>query len=464
MAKTLKATKSGAKVYNAVRSMMTENEQKIMPLANDTNITMISDIMLNANYKPMLNNFINTLINRIGLTIVRNKAFNNPLSIFKKGAIPLGTDIQDIYTNPAKAQNYEFNDDEMGKLLKITDPDTKVAYYRLNRKNKYPVTISRQLLANAFTSWDKFNDMITTITNSLYSGNYIDEYNLTKQLVSEAFRQNKVVTKVMTRPTDKATGEDFLVELKNLYDLMQLPSTEYNSYSKFDSTGGTVTTWTSPDRIAIIMRADVVNQVSVKTLAGVFNLSEAEIQGRLYKVDKFDDDSILGVVCDEAWLQIYDNVFQFDEFYNASVMAWNEFLHVWQTYAICPFANAVCLTTKEAPIDLTSFYFIENGTAQPIEDDNHTPKYEIFEGTFTPSNANNFNLTIDVIEFVNTMGKEGNGVVATIEDNKLKIDYSGINWSDSRLEGDTQFTVLVFVKDTISNTTSRNEFSVIKQY
>ena len=38
---------------------------------------------------------------------------------------------------------------------------------------------------------------------------------------------------------------------------------------------------------------------------------------------------------------------RFDEFYNARVMAWNEYLHVWQTYAICPFANAVVLSTAK---------------------------------------------------------------------------------------------------------------------
>ena len=38
---------------------------------------------------------------------------------------------------------------------------------------------------------------------------------------------------------------------------------------------------------------------------------------------------------------------RFDEFYNARVMAWNEYLHVWQTYAICPFANAVVLATAQ---------------------------------------------------------------------------------------------------------------------
>ena len=28
-------------------------------------------------------------------------------------------------------------------------------------------------------------------------------------------------------------------------------------------------------------------------------------------------------------------------------MTWNEYLHVWQTYAICPFANAVVFATAQ---------------------------------------------------------------------------------------------------------------------
>ena len=66
-------------------------------------------------------------------------------------------------------------------------------------------------------------------------------------------------------------------------------------------------------------------------------------QGQL----KGTNEEIQAILCDEAWFQIYENIMRFDEFYNARVMAWNEYLHVWQTYAICPFANAVVLATAQ---------------------------------------------------------------------------------------------------------------------
>ena len=109
--------------------------------------------------------------------------------------------------------------------------------------------------------------------------------------------------------------------------MMSLPSTAYNSYSLFTNSGKSVTTWTDKDRMVFIVRADVMASLDVDTLAGIFQLSKGDILQRTIVIDSFKNDEILGVVCDEAFIQIYDNLFRFDEFYNARVMAWNEYLH-----------------------------------------------------------------------------------------------------------------------------------------
>ena len=162
---------NGVKIFNFIRNNSTEAFVQTIPSATNDNIQTISNILFNDAYQPMLNEFVTNLINRIALTIVRNKSYSNPLSVFKKGSIPLGTDIQDIFTNPAIAEKYEYSNTAMAKLLTITDPDTHVAYYRRNRQDLYTKTISREGLQGAFVSWEKFNDFIASITTSLYSGN-----------------------------------------------------------------------------------------------------------------------------------------------------------------------------------------------------------------------------------------------------------------------------------------------------
>lgn len=381
MAKTsTKTLNAGAKIYNAV--VANDETLKILPRATNNNIGDISNILFNDSYQPQLNQFVNNLINRIALTIIRNKSYNNPLAVFKKGSIPLGTDIQDVFTNPANAEQYELSDLAMQKLLTITDPDTHVAYYRRNRQDMYTKTIAREALQGAFESWDNFEGYVASITNSLYSGNYISEFNYTKDLIDGAFDNNKIITKVVTNPTDEASSNAFLKEVKTVYDMMTFPSTEYNAYSKFSGAKGTITTWTEPDRIVLIVRADVMNTIDVDALARAFNIDKASFMGRIYKVDKFRNENLLGVICDEAFLQIYDNVFRFDEFYNARVMAWNQYLHAWSVFAICPFANAVAICTEE-PVEVTNIEIDNAAIALEMS----SPEGKSIDVTLTPAGA-----------------------------------------------------------------------------
>ena len=382
----------GVKTFNFIRNNSTEAFVQTVPSATDDNIQTIANILFNDAYQPMLNEFVTNLINRIALTIVRNKSYSNPLSIFKKGSIPLGTDIQDIFTNPAIAEKYEFSNTAMAKLLTITDPDTHVAYYRRNRQDLYTKTISREGLQGAFVSWEKFEDFITSITTSLYSGNYIDEFEYTKDLVNGAYVNNKVIVEQVTEPTDETSSKAFLKKVRALYKKLSFPSTKYNAYSKFSGANGLIKTWTEPDRVVLIIKADAMAEVDVEALASAFNLDKANFLGRVIEVDEFDSPEIVGVICDESWLQIYDNIFRFDEFYNARVMAWNEYLHAWGTYAICPLANAVVLATKE-PTHATAVAF---GTSTVELNSNDSPAYETLEITVTPANST------DNIEFTSS--------------------------------------------------------------
>lgn len=357
----------GVKTFNFIRANSSEAFVNVVPAGTKDNIQTISNILFNDAYQPMLNEFVTNLINRIALTIVRNKSFNNPLAIFKKGSVPLGTDIQDIYENPAEAEAYEYSNTAMAKLLTITDPDTHVAYYRRNRKDLYTKTITREGLQGAFVSWEKFEDYISAITTSLYSGNYISEFNYTKQLVDGAYDNGKVIVETVNAVTDASSAKAFVKKARALYSKLKFPSSNYNAYSKFSGAKGTITTWTDEDRIVLIVKSDVMAEVDVEVLAAAFNIDSAKLMGRIVEVDSFENDEIQAVLCDEAWLQIYDNILRFDEFYNARVMAWNEYLHAWGTFAICPFANAVVLATAQpkpaTAISVSDVSVVEDATA-----------------------------------------------------------------------------------------------------
>ena len=408
----------GVKTFNFIRANSTEAFVNVVPAATKDNIQTISNILFNDAYQPMLNEFVTNLINRIALTIVRNKSFNNPLAIFKKGSVPLGTDIQDIYENPAEAEAYEYSNTAMAKLLTITDPDTHVAYYRRNRKDLYTKTITREGLQGAFVSWEKFEDYISAITTSLYSGNYISEFNYTKQLIDGAYDNGKVIVETVNAVTDASSAKAFVKKARALYSKLKFPSSNYNAYSKFSGAKGTITTWTDEDRIVLIVKSDVMAEVDVEVLAAAFNIDSAKLMGRIVEVDSFENDEIQAVLCDEAWLQIYDNILRFDEFYNARVMAWNEYLHAWGTFAICPFANAVVLATAQpkpaTAISVSDVTVAKDATATVTV--TLTPADATTDLTYLSDNETVF--TVSPLGVVTGVGA-GNGTLTVKTDNGL---------------------------------------------
>lgn len=415
------ALPKGAKVFNVVRENASQVFMETVPSATEDNIQSISNILFNDAYQPMLNEFVTNLINRIGLTIIRNKTFSNPLSILRKGSMPLGTDIQDLYENPAEAEQYELSNTAMAKLLTITDPDTHVAYYRRNRKDLYTKTISRENLQGAFVSWEKFESYISAITTSLYSGNYIDEFELTKSLVDGAYDNNKVIVETVSAVSDETTAKAFIKKCRSLFNKMKLPSTQYNAYSKFSGAKGTIKTWTEEDRFVLIVTSDVMAEVDVDVLARAFNIENTKFLGRVIEVDSFENEEIQAILCDESWFQIYENLMRFDEFYNARTMTWNEYLHVWQTYAICPFANAVVFATAQpkpaTAISVSDVSAVEDATANvtvTLTPTDATTELEFISGNETVFTVSSTGVVTGVSEGTGTLTvKTDNGLSDT---------------------------------------------------
>ena len=176
-------------LLNTIRLNASNEYQSRVPEATRTNITDVGNPIIS--YSACQNEFLNSLVERIALTIVRSKIAKNPLSVLKKGTIPLGKDIQEIITNLTKAETFN---EEGTELLKRKKPDVKAIYHRMNRQDQYTVTITRQQLQTAFTSYANLNYLLTSIVNTLYSSDNYDEFILMKNLFASAITGNKIKT------------------------------------------------------------------------------------------------------------------------------------------------------------------------------------------------------------------------------------------------------------------------------
>lgn len=331
-------------MLNAIREDASETYKNIVPEATRANLADVGNPIVN-NYQKVANEFIDALVNKIIFTMVERETWRNPLARLRTVDMPLGFDVEAVQTNPAQAEAYGTGDAEMASLLKEQKPDSATAYFRLNRRDRYKVTIYNQVLRNAFTSWANLEEMIAQITDSLYNGNTIDEYLYTKQLVTSALAQNKIQTQTTVMPVDEATGKQFMNKVRGLSMAFTFPSTSYNNYVLNGGTNPRMT-WTPTERQVILIRGDVASAVGVDVLSAAFNLNYSDYLAPQIIVDEFDAaGKILAVIADERAFFIATQLRQFAEFFNAAVLGWQYYYHAWDVFSINPLHNCVALVT-----------------------------------------------------------------------------------------------------------------------
>ena len=403
---------------NAIReasvSEGTIYHQYVPAITDDTNISTFGSVILST--PVVANEFMNRLVNRIVYTSFETKYFNNPLQVLEGDRIPLGYAGQEIYVNPAKRRKYDV-DDFAGLLVKY-EADVKVQYTQVNMDLQYPVTVSRHKLKQAFVSWESLDGFIQELSNSLYNGAYIDEYNFAKGLVSSAYKANRVQTQILTAPTTEATGKAFVKKLREIFLNMKAPSSSYNAWAKVGGYGNEIITWANPEDIVLLLRNDVASNIDVDVLASSFNIDKATLLGNIIYVNDFnmynddgtlnyDGSKILGFIGDKSWFRIKRQDMFLDEFYNANNRTWQYYLNLTKMYNYSLFANGVVICTEAPSVPSTAIKFVET-TPSVVEGSKITLHIET-----TPFEAS------DTITF--SSGTEAKATVEKIDNRTVEV-------------------------------------------
>ena len=325
-------------LLNTIRSNASQEYQDRVPEATQTNLADVGSVLLED--VNLANEFTSSLMNKVAFTFVHNKIFTNPLSVLKKGTKPLADTIEEVFVNYAKAESF---DPEGTELLSRKLPDVKSVYHTMNRKDKYKVTISMEMLAKAFRSYGDLRNFYNNIINSLYNGDNYDEFILFKDLLAKQITKNNIVTVEVADPcTSAENAKAFIKTIKTVSGGMCFPSKDYNGYllAQKKDTKPVITFCDVPDQLIVIDNATDV-AIDVDVLANAFNLSKQEFLARKIKIDVFPDPSIRAMVIDKDFTQIYDDLYQMRRFENGEGLYENYILHHWQTISASSLVNAV---------------------------------------------------------------------------------------------------------------------------
>lgn len=323
-------------VLNDIREHASLDYQRAIPLAVNENLEEIADAVMNS--AQLQNDYVVALVNRISASRFTSRMFENPYQKFIKGTNRFGDTIEEIYVNMANAHEYNPSIAE-NEVYKREIPDINAVFHRRNSKVFYKNTIQYDALYASFLSDNGMRSLIGRIVDAMYSAANRDIFYCTKKLMNV---YAPYYYKVTVPAATAANADQIVTTIKGISNMLEFPSDLYNRFG--------VENFTEKKRQVLILRADVAAVLDVNSLAKAFNLQYADfIAGTYVTVDTFGDglDNMLGLLVDDEFFQIYENLVKFTENYNGQGLYWQYFLHRWMTYSISPFSNAIAFVTGE---------------------------------------------------------------------------------------------------------------------
>lgn len=349
-------------ILNVIRQNASYEYQSLVPQVTQAiDIPKVGEVLYG--HPAMANQFLNALINRIALVLVKSAVFNNPYSELKKGYLNFGETVEEVFVELAKPIEFSAEKAE-AREFKRTLPDVKSAFHVMNYRVLYPVTIQDEDLRMAFTSIDGVQDLIAKVVNAVYTAVEYDDFLITKYLIIKGLNKGAITPVALGSPaTLKACASAF----RGASNKLEFISDKYNTAK--------VHTTTKRNDQYIFMDADFNAEFDVEVLASAFNMDKATFMGHLKLIDDwttFDNErfavlranstgleevtstelavmaDVAAVIFDREWFQIYDNQNKFTEKYVASGLYWNYFYHVWRTVSYSPFSNAIVFLKASA--------------------------------------------------------------------------------------------------------------------
>lgn len=334
-------------ILNNIRTNASQEYQNRIPEATQQNIVEIGNAL--STYTVLKNEFWSALINKIGKTLIEQKLFKNKLARFKSGTILTQQDVEEIFIEMSKAEG-AYDPAGPNPLGRRQGPDVKVVYHRMNRQDKYVISIGDLDVLRVFRSEATLDSFISGMINSIYSGAAYDEWLAMKNLLCTY--DGYVVAGV------EGDGEDMAAFAKNLVktvrklvnDLTVAPSKLYNKAG--------VNTWSQPGDLVLLINKDALVEVDVEVLAKSYNMGKTDIQIEVIPMDElpfsFNDDisaiDLYGdmekpyaILCDKDFFRVWDTLSHMEPQRNADGLFTNYFYHVHQILSLSPFKNAVLI-------------------------------------------------------------------------------------------------------------------------
>lgn len=335
-------------VREALKAIIDNNELLASRIPEDarTDLAQIASAVLSD--FDMRNAWVNELVNRIGLVLIHNRLYENPLAEFKKGSLEYGTAIEEIFVGIAQSYKYGITEDASDKEYGLYNPDISAMFHKLNFQQMYPVTVSEVELRRALLSERNVQELVDKIVASVYTGANYDEQLCMLNLFNLGGNDNYMYNVHVDALTTEATGKAFAKSARAMSRQLTFMNTAYNKAG--------VPTYSNMDDVIIFVTPEVEASLDVDVLAYAFHIDNVEMRSRIKVVPDFGGlANTVAIMADKRFLMVYDVVREMTPgVYVQSELRWNYFYHVWEIFSISGFANVIRFTTDAVGADAVS--------------------------------------------------------------------------------------------------------------
>ena len=384
---------SNVDIFNAVRKYATVDYQRRIPAATQANVQDTIHNLLT--YRPQMNEFIDSLVNRIGAEIYKGISWTNPLSKFKRGMLEFGDTIEEINVGLIQAKVYDPDRQNLeNEIWGAETPDVQSSFHKINRQNYYKLTVNEMLLRRAFLSDYGLSGFITQLMQSPQTSDEYDEFLTMTSLFRQWYDAGGIfkvqIGDIANSGSDEADSKYALRRLREFSGNLAFPSTRYNPAG--------MPVAANPDELELFITPEANAALDVEALAGAFNENRANFDARTTVIPQeyFNIPGVQAILTTRDFFVVADSLIETTNAPNPVGLHTNYFLHHHQVVSASRFVPAIMLTTEEGtPIviadepeitDVTT-PVITNAAGETVTEVERGQLYNVFaEGVSTADN------------------------------------------------------------------------------
>lgn len=259
------------RIFNLIRENCSQNFKNRINKSTDSDLSTIwNTIFTNSSYQSEYNEFLNEMINKIGLTLFRVNSIKNKFEKYFYYSQEFGRIIEEsMVTLPLPSDYKKITNNGSVDPFIVSKPEVLTNYISNEISKQYSTTIFDDEMKKAFSNEYGLFNLISQIVQSLSNANKLDEYTMFLDLLNATFSSTKYALSDCQKiendfkVVDKSTALKVVQQIKQTLNNFCELNSAYNYHKQ--------PTLLNAQDIVIFLRSDVATIIQTELLASSFN-------------------------------------------------------------------------------------------------------------------------------------------------------------------------------------------------